>query len=58
MSAIALADAGAPPERRGIERDRVRLLVGRGDGRIEHTAMRELEGERGHALTGERSWAR
>jgi S-adenosylmethionine:tRNA ribosyltransferase-isomerase len=42
VSAIALADATAPPERRGLERDRVRLLVGRGGGDIEHTVFRDL----------------
>ncbi len=42
MSAVALAEATAPPERRGVARDLVRLLVGRGDGTITHAVVRDL----------------
>src|SRR5579862_477393 len=42
MSAIALAEATAPAERRGLPRDGVRMLVGRGRGDIEHAHVRDL----------------
>ena len=42
MSAVAPAEATAPPERRGVARDLVRLLVGRGDGTLEHRRIRDL----------------
>ena len=42
MSAVALAEATAPPERRGVARDLVRLLVGRGDGTLTHAVFRDL----------------
>src|SRR5207244_7311899 len=42
VSAVALAEATSPPERRGVERDRVRLLVGRGTDGVEHAVMRDL----------------
>jgi S-adenosylmethionine:tRNA ribosyltransferase-isomerase len=42
MSAVALAEATAPPERRGVPRDRVRMLVGRGRGPVEHASARDL----------------
>jgi S-adenosylmethionine:tRNA ribosyltransferase-isomerase len=42
MSALELAEATAPPERRGVPRDRVRMLVGRGEKKIEHTSARDL----------------
>ena len=41
MSAVPLAEATAPPERRGIARDSVRLLVGRPGG-VEHAIFRDL----------------
>jgi S-adenosylmethionine:tRNA ribosyltransferase-isomerase len=41
MSAVPLAEATAPPERRGVARDAVRLLVGR-PGRVEHAIFRDL----------------
>ena len=41
MSAVPLAEATAPPERRGIARDAVRLLVGR-PGAVEHAIFRDL----------------
>ena len=41
MSAVPLAEATAPPERRGIARDAVRLLVGRPGG-VEHAIFRDL----------------
>ncbi len=42
MSALPLAEATSPPERRGVARDLVRLLVGRGDGMIQHAVVRDL----------------
>jgi S-adenosylmethionine:tRNA ribosyltransferase-isomerase len=42
MSTAVLAEATAPPERRGVPRDRVRMLVGRGGGAIEHALARDL----------------
>jgi S-adenosylmethionine:tRNA ribosyltransferase-isomerase len=41
MNAVALAEATSPPERRGVGRDRVRILVGRADG-VEHAIFRDL----------------
>src|SRR3977135_834673 len=41
MNAVALAEATSPPERRGVGRDRVRMLVGRADG-VEHAIFRAL----------------
>lgn len=41
MSAVPLAEASSPPERRGITRDAVRLLVGRPGG-VEHAIFRDL----------------
>jgi len=41
MSAVPLTEATAPPERRGIARDAVRLLVGRPGG-VEHAIFRDL----------------
>jgi S-adenosylmethionine:tRNA ribosyltransferase-isomerase len=43
MSAVPLAEATSPPERRGIARDAVRLLVGRPGG-VEHAIFRDLPG--------------
>ena len=43
MSAVPLAEATSPPERRGIGRDAVRLLVGRPGG-VEHATFRDLPG--------------
>jgi S-adenosylmethionine:tRNA ribosyltransferase-isomerase len=37
-----MAEATAPPERRGVARDCVRMLVGRGGGAIEHAHARDL----------------
>jgi S-adenosylmethionine:tRNA ribosyltransferase-isomerase len=42
VSAVALAEATAPPERRGVARDGVRMLVGRGHGEIEHAYAHDL----------------
>jgi S-adenosylmethionine:tRNA ribosyltransferase-isomerase len=41
MSAVPLTEATSPPERRGIPRDAVRLLIGRPGG-VEHAIFREL----------------
>ncbi|MEP6641534.1 MAG: S-adenosylmethionine:tRNA ribosyltransferase-isomerase [Gaiellales bacterium] len=41
MNAVAPAEATSPPERRGVGRDRVRMLVGRAD-RVEHAIFRDL----------------
>jgi S-adenosylmethionine:tRNA ribosyltransferase-isomerase len=41
VSAVPLAEAGSPPERRGIARDAVRLLVGRPGG-VEHAIFRDV----------------
>jgi S-adenosylmethionine:tRNA ribosyltransferase-isomerase len=41
VSAVALAEATSPPERRGVGRDRVRMLVGRADG-VEHAVFHDL----------------
>jgi S-adenosylmethionine:tRNA ribosyltransferase-isomerase len=41
VNAVALAEATSPPERRGVGRDRVRMLVGRGDG-VEHAIFHDL----------------
>jgi S-adenosylmethionine:tRNA ribosyltransferase-isomerase len=43
MSAVPLTEATSPPERRGIARDAVRLLVGRPGG-VEHAIFRDLPG--------------
>jgi S-adenosylmethionine:tRNA ribosyltransferase-isomerase len=43
MSAVPLTEATSPPERRGIARDAVRLLVGRPGG-VEHAVFRDLPG--------------
>jgi S-adenosylmethionine:tRNA ribosyltransferase-isomerase len=43
MSAVPLSEATSPPERRGIARDAVRLLVGRPGG-VEHAIFRDLPG--------------
>jgi S-adenosylmethionine:tRNA ribosyltransferase-isomerase len=43
MSAVPVAEATAPPERRGIARDAVRLLVGRPGG-VQHAIFRDLPG--------------
>jgi S-adenosylmethionine:tRNA ribosyltransferase-isomerase len=43
VSAVPLAEATAPPERRGLARDAVRLLVGRPGG-VEHAIVRDLPG--------------
>jgi S-adenosylmethionine:tRNA ribosyltransferase-isomerase len=42
VSALAPAEATAPPERRGVPRDGVRMLVGRGRGAVEHAHARDL----------------
>jgi S-adenosylmethionine:tRNA ribosyltransferase-isomerase len=42
VNAVAPAEATAPPERRGVARDLVRLLVGRPEGTLEHRHMRDL----------------
>jgi S-adenosylmethionine:tRNA ribosyltransferase-isomerase len=42
VSALPLAEATSPPERRGVARDLVRLLVGRGDGMLQHAVVRDL----------------
>ena len=41
MNAVALAEATSPPERRGVGRDRVRMLVGRGND-VEHAIFHDL----------------
>lgn len=41
MNAVALAEATSPPERRGVGRDRVRMLVGRAGG-VEHAIFHDL----------------
>ena len=43
MSAVPLAEATSPPERRGIARDAVRLLVGQPGG-VEHAIFHDLPG--------------
>jgi len=41
VSAVALAEATSPPERRGVARDRLRMLVGRSGG-LEHALVGDL----------------